>query len=355
MTLRYSEGFDYIKLLDPTNTARVLGALKWYSVEGLQVVSTTAFGFGRALSNSTTNAAGGSSLIGTQISEGFFGCRLYLDSNMVAAGAFTLKFIDSLTNTVQFTVKFSQYGVIQLYRGTTSDTLIGNTDEGVFFADVYFWFELGFLVDDVGGKLEVRINTVTKALYEDVDTKVSANNFIGAYRIEKAQVVTGNTFILDDVYVTDVSGSKNNGFLGNVIVRGAKPAADGDNIEWNRSNTGLANWQNASNDEVTDDLYVYSDVDDDYDLYEIDPVFTSPFIFAISLKGFYRQDDGTQMFANNVLLSDTTLVDGEVVACMSTYGSQVDIFENDPATGMGWTTSAANLIQIGPRIAGEPT
>ena len=361
--LRYSEGFDYAKLNDSVNTARVFGALKWFASGGggigaFVISSTTAFGIGRSLQMAGTSGGSGrfaTSLIGTQMKQGFFGCRLYLDSGTVGLANQVIQFRDSITDTVQFTVRFMQYGVVALYRGTSAGTLIGHTEEGAFLSDVWFYFELGFIVDDTGGRLEVRINTVTKAEYEDIDTQVSANDFVSAFTLGRLVQFTSTTSRCDDIYVTDTVGDRNNGFLGNVIVRGGVPAGAGDSTEWNRSNVSLANWQNASNNEVTDALYVYNDVEDELDLYTVDPIFTSPQIFGISLKGFYRQDDGTQMFANNVLKSGSTVVDGDVIACMSTYGSSVDIFEDDPDTGMAWTPTAANLIQIGPRVAGEPT
>lgn len=354
MTLRYSEGFDYAKLSDSANTNRVYGALSWFGLGAFVISSVTAFGVGRSMQMFGTSGSErvATSLIGAQIKEGRFGCRLYLDAGTLASANQVFEFRDTLTNTVQFSVIFNNFGVVSLYRGTVAaGTFLGSTDEGVFFADVWFYFELGFNVDNVSGSLEVRINTQTKALYEDIDTQVSANDFISAFSLVRRVQFTATSSYIDDIYIVDLLGVRNNDFLGNVIVRGGRPAGAGDSTQWNRSNVSLANWQNANNNEVTDALYAFNDTVGELDLYTVDPVFTSPQIFAISLKGFYRQDDGTQMFANNVLKSGAVTVDGTVIATMSTYGGSVDIFETDPDTGAAWTTSAANLIQIGPRVA----
>lgn len=354
MTLRYSEGFDYAKLNDGANTIRVFGALLWFGLGGFIITAATAFGVGRSMQMAGTSSGErrATSLIGSQLKAGRFGCRLFLDSGTLAGANQVIEFRDSITDTIQFSVRFNNFGVVSLYRGSaTSGTLIGTTDEGVFFANVWFYFELGFNVDNVSGSLEVRINTQTKALYEDIDTQVSANDFVSAFSLVRLTQLTATVSNIDDIYIIDLLGTRNNDFLGNVIVRVGQPAGAGDSTQWNRSNVSLANWQNANNNEVTDALYVFNDTVGELDLYTVDPVFTSPQIFAISLKGFYRQDDGTQMFANNVLKSGAVTVDGVVIATMSTYGSSVDIFETDPDTGAAWTTSAANLIQIGPRVA----
>ena len=359
--LIFSQGFDYIP---SASTTDILGALGYFNILGATTSTETRFGVGRSLTFGATNNSGDRTvefLIREQAAEGFIGAAMRIDADHLTQGRRgVFKFRDTTLGVTHLTITFENFGVIRVYRGDENGTLLSTSESLSFFANVWFYAEFRVVINDASGICEVRINTIPVIELENVDTKNGAGgNFFDSVR-HGSLGGSGSTILpvniwFDDMYVNDTAGSKNNTYLGNSIARASGPAGAGNSTEWNRSNVGLANWENASNTDIDDTLYVYSDVPGDYDLYTIDPVFTSPTIFALVVKGFYRQDDGTQMFASNVIESNGTLVAGETVACMSTYAGALDVFENDPDTGVGWTPTAANLVQIGPMVSGGIT
>jgi hypothetical protein len=95
---------------------------------------------------------------------------------------------------------------------------------------------------------------------------------------------------------------------------------------------------------------VYSGVPGDFDLYLIDPLINSPYVFGVQVKGAVRQDDATQRFYRNTLLSDMTQVYGATYATDSNYSFVIDMFEENPDTMLPWLDTEVNAIEIGPEV-----
>jgi hypothetical protein len=157
-------------------------------------------------------------------------------------------------------------------------------------------------------------------------------------------------WFLDDFRSYDTSGSVNNNWLGTCRVQGLLPNGDGATLDFTRSNTGLANWQNVANQNVDDSLYLSDNNPGDYNLSTVTPLVNAPVVYWVAVTSFIRQDDATAVTAKNVLYSDGTLAYGAPFNPPLTYAGDTDIWETDPHTGSQFTGAAVNALQIGPSV-----
>lgn len=274
---------------------------------------------------------------------------------------------DLVNNNFQTSITFDANGVIKVWRGPPyTGTFLGNSDAGVWRYGVDFDIEVHWIIGLTAGEIEVRIHTVgaggpaagsTPAIHlTGINTQGSistATTFDGVawgwlYRNNSA--ATGYIdFKIDDFRYYDTGGSVNNTWIGTCRVQTLMPASNGAVINFTSSNTSLANWQNISNLNIDDTLYLYDANVNDYNLSNPVPlVNATPPIFWVGVLGFYRQDDATQHFVKNRIVSSGTVGDGASFATPQTYAGNHDVFETDPHTSAAFTAAGVNALQFGP-------
>lgn len=366
MALLVIEGFDYLKTAAPDTDQ--FAALGWGSqLSQMVVVAPGRFGYGKRMGM----AAGGGVGRWAQkqdLTTSFVGMALIIgDGNTnnatneelcIGLEDGTSPLFGGTSNSgVQFSVVLTQNGVIRIYSGLATDNitvpvLLASSRPGAYRYGRDFYLEIGSVIANSGGSVQVRVNT---EIVLDVVSADTQRTPLALWNVLRMQVFTtfgnpdGNTF-WDDLYVCDNTGSNNNTYLGNVRVQALLPNAPGDRTVWSRLNTGLANWQNAININTDDTLYVFTPNAGDWDLYNVQSLVNSPTIFGVQVKGSYRQDDATQRFVQNTLKSGTTEAKGAVYATDQTYAYFWDIWELDPDTGVGFTGAEVNALQIGPYV-----
>lgn len=361
MTLRAIESFDYLTPgVGSTLNNPQLSALGWYQFEDTDwvVSSVTRFGYGYSLKpGGVDNDSTIAWLVpGTAVDNGVIGWAWMVHEAAEQDNCY-IAFADG--DAVCLYVRRVQYGVVEIWLGTPGSmgsSMIFQSDPGVWRNGVWDYWEIKFLLDNdtitPAGTVELRINTVPIADYINVTTappgSTTWNNIKLGMDRTPFDVQKRNYY--DDFYVLNTDGADTNDFLGNVRVQGIKPAAPGVSTQWFPSNGMLANWQNASNSNVDDSLYVYTPNIGDLDLYEINPIINAAEVYGVAVKGAYRQDDATQRFVNNVLRTGGVNFDGTVTPASSNYNFVIDVFQDNPDTGMSWTDVEVNLLQIGPKV-----
>ncbi len=113
-------------------------------------------------------------------------------------------------------------------------------------------------------------------------------------------------------------------------------------------NGAVANWQCVLNENIDDNLYVSDPTAGHNDLYDGAPLVNNPTIFDVQVVAFVRQTDATQRFYKNQLKVGG-LRSGSLDGAR-TYAGVTDIFELNPATGIGFTGAQVNATQFGPYI-----
>jgi len=319
------------------------------------------FNFGKCwlanFGNVTNGTAGEGHLIplGATVpggSAGFLGIAAYREASCTNSSAY-VAFTSS--GTVQFYVEIHQNGIVRVFRGTpVFGTLLVTSTLGVFQDSNWFYLEVKGIVDATNGSVEVRINTKTVISLVAANTQGAANADVDSIQIGWAVYDTNEIvdFSLDDLYFCDDAGSLNNNFLGNVRVQ--SQITTGNSTPLNLSVGGSApaatNWQSVQNFNLDDTKYVYSPNAGDEDLYTVQAILNGPAVRGVQISGAYRQDDATQRIARNLIKSGSTLHEGVDQYTNQTFTYYKDILELDPATGVGWTGAAVNLIKLGAKV-----
>jgi hypothetical protein len=360
------EGFDYLKTASPDTDQ--FAALGWSgSLAQMNVVAPGRFGYGKRLGfapgggigrwaqkqDNVTSFVGMAVIIGDGQSN-----QAQQDELYIGLEDGTSAFFGGTSNSgVQITVALVQNGVIRVYAGLpvdsfTSPVLLAASRPGAFKYGRDFYLEIGSVIDNSSGSVQVRVNTDIVIDVVAADTQKTPLALWNILRVETSVTFgssTGDAFV-DDIYVCDNTGSNNNTYLGNVRVQALLPNAPGDRTVWTPFNGALANWQNAININTDDTLYVFTPNAADWDLYNIQSLVNSPTIFGVQVKGSYRQDDATQRKIQNTLKSVTTEDKGAIYSTDQTYAYFSDIWELNPATGVGFTGAEVNALQIGPYV-----
>lgn len=364
---RWGTGFDF---LNAGAAQTQLSRLYWYDFPagpapaGITIDAAGRFSGSKAMrlgAGINSNSRVSKLIKGSAMSEFYIGAAAFIQS---ANLAIILPAIGTaLGSETKLQVQFDNFGQLKLYSGRgnggagyeTAGTLLATSEPMSYQNDTWLYVEIGGLLStSTSGWCTVRINT--KPVIQLINTITSPSNpTCDAMKFTNNGIppagfgATGPFW--DDVYMVDETGSKNNTFLGNIRAQAMLPSADGVNIDFNPFPALTNNWEDASNLALDDSKYVYSNVVDDYDLYEVTPILNSPEIFAVLVLGAYRQDDATQRSAANLLYSNGTIAEGDEYFTNITYAfTQPDVYEDDPDTGTTWLYTAVNLIQIGPKV-----
>lgn len=350
MTMRWTMGYDAFLPDFESDTNTIFAGLGAYLINGGVITSeNTRFGYGYSMSWAGGNNDNDLTWVvnpDPMTDRVYFGTAVYIGE---AAELDNCQFkFRNTAGAVAWSIRFGAFGTIYCYLGDfdSGGSLWFASPGGSFRLNTWFYFEIALKTHPTLGEFEMRVNTVPLCDYTNINTGSSSG--WNAIRMG-LKSISSKQFYLDDQYVCDSQGDVNNNFLGNVRCQGLLTTAPGDSTTWTSSDVMIPNWEAARNQEVNDDLYVYTDVVGDFDLYHIDPLVNSPEIFAVSVYGFYRQDDATQRFGVNVIKSGSTTVDGPSHALNQTYTGFRDIYEEDPDISGNWLPAAVNDLQIGPK------
>ena len=363
MTGRYSNGYDWMPSgLSSAGCKSALGLEGWFvssldsggNAVTIQPFAPGRYGYGNRLqwggftvgNSFLLRSIGSNNSAGGFVSQGMF-----VDVSNTTVP--TIGVYDGVNNYPLITVAFTANGVIRVYKGAGL-ALLGASDVGAYQPGVEFDVECFIKINSSVGEVEVRVDTNSVIHLTNTNTQPGGNSyfdsvFIGVWNGGAPGPISPN-FWVDDFRYYDTAGAINNGFLGTCRVQTSLVSGDGGTLDFTRSNTGLANWQNIANQSIDDSLYLFDPNVGDYNLSIIDPLVNSPTVFWVQVTGFYRQDDATQRYVKNRIVSSGTTADGTAFATPQTYAGHSDVWELDPHTGVVFTGAGVNALQIGPLV-----
>ena len=166
----------------------------------------------------------------------------------------------------------------------------------------------------------------------------------------------------DDLYLCDSSGSKNNDFLGPVIVRELEVAANGDDNDWINDDSGVSDANNFdqvndSGASAPDDTGAGGTVSSDtvgekelYDMTNLSGVTGNVHFVQLGIQAALDSAGSRELkfkFKDSVsgeADGDTFTVD------MASMDEFHDVFDDNPATAATWTVTEINNGQIGMEV-----
>ncbi len=228
--------------------------------------------------------------------------------------------------------------LIEAILGTYSGSVLG-TGSHLMSGTVTYLVEFYYKPANTGGIIQVKVNGVTEIDYTG-DTTFGLENvqtFLLGY-----DGAANYSSIYDDVALSDSE------WLGNKYVTYHVPTADGSTMDWTPS-TGTA--YGCIDEAVASNTdYIYSDTIDQVALFAItDAVSTVSSIDAIDIyaKCAY-EGTPTPTKQKIVYKSGSTVAYGsDIIPALSFDLINTGIIETDPDTGVAFTTSGFNSLEIG--------
>ncbi len=286
----------------------------------------------------------------------YFGARCYVGSSQNFEKTIGFGFGDAINDARHVTIRLDQYGVIQVYRGSHTGTLLASSKLASYRQNAWFYLEGSVYIDNVNGEVEIRHNTQTVISVVNADTQNTPLDYTDSFwfgAFGGGGVSQLHDFRVDDIYVNDNTGSVNNGFLGNVRSLGEFMVADGSHIGMTigGSSPAATNWQSVLNNSLDETTYVYTATNGVYDLYQPNPTLNSPLVHAVQVRASFRMTDATQRSTRLLLrVAGTTYDGGYEFFIDQTYSIYCDVWELNPSTTVGWTGAEVNGIEIGARV-----
>ena len=256
-------------------------------------------------------------------------------------------------NAVQVSIGLQTTGIIDVYRGTLSGTLLGASAYPVVTAEAYQHIEAVVFFSQTVGTVEVRVNGVTVVSLSGLDT-------VSSGLVECSQVSIGGAFsasgvgsqihFIDDVFCYDDTGSFNNTFLGDRRVLTLFPNADTIQADWTPvgSGTGFGAIDEASPD--GDTTYISAGIPDSNGIVSEFGMENLPAgVSAISGVVLVNMSRKTEAGIANVqmsVISGASETAGTDQPMTEIYTYRQDVFETDPASAAPFTVSEVDALLI---------
>ncbi len=248
-------------------------------------------------------------------------------------------------NATQLNLGVSTTGKLEVRRGDTT-TIIADSDAlhpvPPIVASAYQFVEMYVKIHDTDGEIEVRVDGVVVIDAAGLDTKQTANAGSSQVVVCENSASGVTNFDMADLYVTDGYD-----FRGDTQWLDVIPNADTAETDWTR-NTGSNDYDMISDTAPdADTTYIEATTPGDRSDFELSAVpGTASTIVAVVTKPMMRKTDAGTCNVQVSLMSGGVQVAGADRPMTEAYTYYRDIFETDPNTGVAWTPSAVNAVNL---------
>jgi hypothetical protein len=273
------------------------------------------------------------------------GCALYWDvRNGAGNGRIVSLYDGDFLEGMHLRVDDTGY-YIEVWRGNVVLETITSIELPI---DEWFYIEFKVYCDDTSGSWEVRLNGNTIGSASGVDTQASLTNYHQSVRWNTNYCVQR----VDDIYVCDGSGAKNNDFLGVMRVVPTWPDTD-HTTEWDTV-VGAGTHSYAVDEQEPDDDTSYVEDDDigDKDIFDyINITENLGRVAGVMVNTLCRETDAQYYDLIQIVRSGGAEYDqpSQQVGS-SSYVHKYDVVESDPDTGLDWTKTGIDAAQFGVKV-----
>jgi hypothetical protein len=275
----------------------------------------------------------------------FYGTR-YVPTEPLVFGQ-TFIFEDASGNPqVTFTTNLN--GTVSAYRGSFSGTLLGTSSTSVEITEnVWCYLEFGCFCNSSAGTVDVRINGTSVLHLTNQNTQGQATATIAFCRNLGGNV----TNYVQDTYIADSTGTYNTGFLGDVHVSVYNPVSNGTYTQFTVN--GAAELYECVNAVVPTDSTVFASDSTAGDKMSnnLAQASVAGTIAGVVVVGRMEKTDSGTRTANLFGLNGGTEADGSSISLGTSYAYFTQVIETDPATGVPFTNSGFNTLQVGVKTA----
>lgn len=216
------------------------------------------------------------------------------------------------------------------------------------------YIEMKAYCHNTDGYVIVRVNGAPIITVNNIDTQFGSNAYFTRCSLgDNRNVVTFTRSGVDDFYVCDGTGNKNNDFLGPITVHTIFP--DGDDTV-NFATTGNANYANHyqqvnSNDAMWGTDYVQDATSGNRDIFTMQDTLNFANIHSIVgnavASGITSDSNYKQVVSSNGTEVESTT--NFLASTSANYTSRF-VVEDDPDTSSAWTPATVNSVKFGIEI-----
>ena len=247
------------------------------------------------------------------------------------------------SGTVHVTLALNSSGTLSVTRAgtvlaTSAATISLATDQ---------YIELKATIHDTTGAYELRLNGVNILSATNVDTRNASTASIDQISLgPDGNPAATTTYLYDDLYVLDTSGSTNNDFLGDVRIDAIYPTADGTYTDWTPS-TGSDHYALVDESTPNGTDYVSSSTAAEQDSFAMGspPVLASEIIMGVRVKVAALKDDAGSRSIKVGVRSGTTDSLSAAQALTTSQMIYSHILETDPNTSAAWLPGGIDALQ----------
>jgi len=284
----------------------------------------------------------------------FFGTRVNSNLNTGGGG---LMIIDANSNPL-ITLVLNGLGGGTVFLGGFGTFFTPNTDiistipNFTFPSTGWFYLEMSVTVaPGTSGSVRIRFNNVPLSLtgLTGINTQTGTTTSVGGVGLlsPEGSVTASYTHL----YMGDDTGpAPQNDFLGDIRVQGVFATS---NVATDFTPNGLSqNWQNISqvppNSTVDFNADATVGAQDTFNFSAMSPTLGQ--VYGINAKMIAAKSDAGQRSLELIVQSGTTTISGPPVSLGVSSLGQTLIVQNDPDTGVQWSQSGINAVNLGYKI-----
>ena len=243
---------------------------------------------------------------------------------------------------------------LEVRRGDYNDPLLGSGGE--IHQDRWHCIEVRLLVDNAAGVLQVKVDGTQVIDFGPGDTQASVNADVQAFSFGDS-IHGGDAATLayiDDIAFNDTYDAVNDSWIGRGGIPAIFPIGAGASTDLDLfPNGGEANWEDVDEVPPDDDTsYVFDDLIDDHDSYEMDDLIATGTVAAVQWLARARSDFvGAPEIARILRVGGVDYQGAADIAIDAAYDYYPEILDEDPNAGPGaWTVAAINGMEAGVKI-----
>ena len=232
----------------------------------------------------------------------------------------------------------------------SGEAVIESSSPGSVTQNTWYYIEIRAKASNTVGEAEIKIDgtTILNISGEDTLAIGSIENWSQIKFLGDDNDLTTEYFLYDDIYILDLSGAKNNTFLGDCRIDTIHPNASGEV-------TNLTPSDSAENFEcVSGELYgTASHVQGltGIDTYAFPACGVSGEIFAIQpVFASGRTEPISSMKSTNIVRVSSTNYSGEEHTETDNPSFKTDIFEIDPSDDLDWSATKIDATEFGIKL-----
>ena len=253
--------------------------------------------------------------------------------------------------TIQLYLRISATGKIFVHQG--NGTVLGISSRSLTVGK-WNYIEFKATISHTVGSFELRINRTFQGSGTLLDTQLSTNQYMNNFGFGEATISTSYINV-DDLYICDTTGTRNNNFLGIQAADAVFPRANGLYSEWNLFGAGSA--FSAVNEHTSDADTSYRYRNDGLalaDVFFFDPVRETPggvagVAYSVHARKLYGNNTSFTPYTRPGTFdgaSGGTNYTGDRLYLETEYAYHQYLMEMNPAAGT-WTAKAINATQFG--------